>query len=215
MPSSRSERSIQGETPHFDFVAGECARGIMDVGLATGIPIGFGVLTTQNLAQAEERADPKRGNKGYAAALAAAALLNVNSNMTASRISMSAFAPVEWDGDAVLYLDQRLLPHEVRHERAQTVDDIEMAIKSLAVRGAPCIGVFGAYGIALLRRTIGDDERFARAARRVRDARPTAVNLAWAVDRVLAAERSVEGSARDPRRAEWRSTTPSRATGSS
>jgi len=101
---------------------------------------------------------------------------------------MSAFAPVEWDGDAVLYLDQRLLPHEVRQERAQTVDDIEMAIKSLAVRGAPCIGVFGAYGTALLRRTIGDDERFARAARRVRDARPTAVNLAWAVDRVLAAE---------------------------
>jgi len=73
---------VQGETPHFDFVAGECARGIMDVALATGVPIGFGILTTQNLAQAEERADPKRGNKGYAAALAAAALLNVNSNIS-------------------------------------------------------------------------------------------------------------------------------------
>ncbi len=105
---------------------------------------------------------------------------------------MKAFTPVEWDGDAVRYLDQRLLPSEVRHERAQTVDDIECAIKSLAVRGAPCIGVFGAYGTALLRRTILDDERFARAAQRVREARPTAVNLAWAVDRVLAASDPLE-----------------------
>ncbi|HZO94792.1 MAG TPA: 6,7-dimethyl-8-ribityllumazine synthase [Candidatus Baltobacteraceae bacterium] len=63
---------IRGETPHFDFVAGECARGIMDVQLASGIPIGFGVLTTDNRAQAEERADPARGDKGYDAAVAAA-----------------------------------------------------------------------------------------------------------------------------------------------
>ncbi|HVA26811.1 MAG TPA: 6,7-dimethyl-8-ribityllumazine synthase [Candidatus Baltobacteraceae bacterium] len=66
---------IRGETPHFDFVAGECARGIMDVQLATSVPIGFGVLTTENLAQAQERADPGRGDKGYEAAMAAAALL--------------------------------------------------------------------------------------------------------------------------------------------
>jgi len=65
---------IQGETPHFTFVAGECARGIMSVQLATGVPIGFGVLTTLTREQAEERADPQRGNKGYDAALAAAAL---------------------------------------------------------------------------------------------------------------------------------------------
>ncbi len=63
---------IRGETPHFDFVAGECARGLMDVQLASGIPIGFGVLTTDNRAQAEERADPARGDKGYDAAVAAA-----------------------------------------------------------------------------------------------------------------------------------------------
>ncbi|MBV8370235.1 MAG: 6,7-dimethyl-8-ribityllumazine synthase [Candidatus Eremiobacteraeota bacterium] len=63
---------IRGETPHFDYVAGECARGIMNVQLATEIPIGFGVLTTENRAQAEERADPKRGDKGYEAAIAAA-----------------------------------------------------------------------------------------------------------------------------------------------
>jgi 6,7-dimethyl-8-ribityllumazine synthase len=65
---------IRGETPHFEYVAGECARGVMNVQLDAGVPIGFGVLTTENLAQAQERADPARGNKGYVAALAAAAL---------------------------------------------------------------------------------------------------------------------------------------------
>jgi methylthioribose-1-phosphate isomerase len=101
---------------------------------------------------------------------------------------MSEFVPVAWDGDGVRYLDQRLLPHEVRYERARTAAEIEGAIKSLAIRGAPCIGVFAAYGVALLRRTIADDERFLAAARCVREARPTAVNLAWAVDRVLSAD---------------------------
>ncbi|MEO6835989.1 MAG: S-methyl-5-thioribose-1-phosphate isomerase, partial [Candidatus Tumulicola sp.] len=100
---------------------------------------------------------------------------------------MSRLTAVARDGDAVVYLDQRLLPHEVRYVRARTVDEIEGAIVSLAVRGAPCIGVFGAFGVALLRESIGDDAAFERAAQRVRGARPTAVNLAWAVDRVLAA----------------------------
>jgi len=68
---------VRGETPHFEYVAGECARGIMTVQIATGVPIGFGVLTTENLAQAEERADPARGDKGYEAAIAAATLLHV------------------------------------------------------------------------------------------------------------------------------------------
>ena len=65
---------VRGDTPHFDYVAGECARGIMDVQLRTGVPIGFGILTTNTLAQAEERADPARGDKGYEAAVAAAAV---------------------------------------------------------------------------------------------------------------------------------------------
>lgn len=68
---------VRGETPHFDYVAGECARGIMNVQLATGVPVGFGVLTTENLQQAQERADPKGGDKGYEAALAAATLLGI------------------------------------------------------------------------------------------------------------------------------------------
>lgn len=66
---------IRGETPHFDYVAGECARGIMNVQLATGTPIGFGVLTTENFAQAHERASRDGGDKGYEAAVAAATLV--------------------------------------------------------------------------------------------------------------------------------------------
>jgi 6,7-dimethyl-8-ribityllumazine synthase len=69
---------VRGQTPHFDYVAGECARGIMDVQLATRTPIGFGVLTTETLTQAQERADPERGNKGYSAAMAAASLLTLS-----------------------------------------------------------------------------------------------------------------------------------------
>jgi 6,7-dimethyl-8-ribityllumazine synthase len=55
---------IRGDTPHFDYVAGECARGLMDASLATGVPVIFGVLTTETQAQAEERADVNRMNKG-------------------------------------------------------------------------------------------------------------------------------------------------------
>lgn len=93
---------------------------------------------------------------------------------------------IRWCGDAVEYLDQRLLPHQSLVRRAATADEIEQAIKTLAVRGAPCIGVFGAYGVALMRQSLSDDEQFRAAAKRIRDARPTAVNLMWAVDRVLA-----------------------------
>jgi methylthioribose-1-phosphate isomerase len=95
---------------------------------------------------------------------------------------------VRYDGDALTYIDQRLLPHDVQRVHAQSVDDIVEAIKTLAVRGAPAIGVFGAYGVAMLRDRLTDEAAFSEAVRRVRDARPTAVNLAWAVDRVLAAE---------------------------
>jgi methylthioribose-1-phosphate isomerase len=95
---------------------------------------------------------------------------------------------VWFDGDAVGYLDQRALPQAVVRERASTVDDVVRAIATLAVRGAPAIGIFGAYGVALAARLhAGDRGAFEGAAARIRAARPTAVNLAWAVDRVLAA----------------------------
>ena len=55
---------IRGDTPHFEYVAGECARGLMDAGLATGVPVIFGVLTVETQAQAEERATVSRMNKG-------------------------------------------------------------------------------------------------------------------------------------------------------
>lgn len=92
---------------------------------------------------------------------------------------------VTWSDGAVEYLDQRLLPNEVRRIKASTVEQVVEAIQTLAVRGAPAIGVFGAYGVAMLRANVSDNDDFAEQARRVRDARPTAVNLAWAVDRVL------------------------------
>lgn len=69
---------IRGDTAHFEFVAGECARGLQQVMLSTGVPVAFGVLTTENLSQAQERAAPGAHNKGAEAlqtALAMARLL--------------------------------------------------------------------------------------------------------------------------------------------
>lgn len=62
---------IRGDTPHFDYVAGECARGLQQVMLETGVPVIFGVLTTDTQEQAEERTGGKHGNKGYDAAMTA------------------------------------------------------------------------------------------------------------------------------------------------
>jgi 6,7-dimethyl-8-ribityllumazine synthase len=59
---------IRGETPHFDYVAGEAAKGIGQVQMATGVPVAFGVLTTNTLEQAIDRAGAKAGNKGFDAA---------------------------------------------------------------------------------------------------------------------------------------------------
>jgi len=92
---------------------------------------------------------------------------------------------VWFDGDAVGFVDQRALPREVARKRATSVDEVVDAIRTLAVRGAPAIGIFGAYGVALAAQRYRGDE-FRAAAAQIREARPTAVNLAWAVDRVLA-----------------------------
>jgi len=62
---------IRGGTPHFDYVAGEASRGIADASAAFEIPVGFGVLTCDNMEQAEARAGGEHGNKGWDAALAA------------------------------------------------------------------------------------------------------------------------------------------------
>ena len=68
---------IRGGTPHFDYVAGECAKGIGQVSLDAGMPIAFGVLTTDSIEQAIERAGTKAGNKGAEAAMTALEMVNL------------------------------------------------------------------------------------------------------------------------------------------
>ena len=72
---------IRGQTPHFDYVAAEISKGIANVALETGIPVLFGVLTTENIEQAIERAGTKAGNKGADAAKSAIEMVNLISNI--------------------------------------------------------------------------------------------------------------------------------------
>jgi 6,7-dimethyl-8-ribityllumazine synthase len=68
---------IRGETPHFDYVAGEAAKGIAHAAAETGVPVAFGVLTTNTLEQAIDRAGAKGGNKGADAAITAIEMANL------------------------------------------------------------------------------------------------------------------------------------------
>ena len=68
---------VRGATPHFEFVAGEAAKGIGQAGMATGVPCIFGVVTTDNLEQAIERCGTKAGNKGFEAAATAIEMVNL------------------------------------------------------------------------------------------------------------------------------------------
>jgi methylthioribose-1-phosphate isomerase len=92
-------------------------------------------------------------------------------------------AAVAWTGDAVEIIDQTLLPGEERMLRLTTPEEVVDAIRRLAVRGAPAIGICGAFGVVLAAAAGRREE----GAAMIRAARPTAVNLAWAVDRVLGA----------------------------
>lgn len=74
---------IRGGTPHFDYVAAEVSKGIATVSLATGVPIGFGVLTTDSVEQAIDRAGTKAGNKGYDAAMAALEMVSLSAEFGA------------------------------------------------------------------------------------------------------------------------------------
>jgi len=91
---------------------------------------------------------------------------------------------VAWAGDAIEIIDQTLLPGRLHVARLTTPDEVVAAIRRLAVRGAPAIGVCGALGAALAAR---EPASFRAAAAAIAAARPTAVNLRWAVERVLAA----------------------------
>jgi methylthioribose-1-phosphate isomerase len=107
---------------------------------------------------------------------------------------MDVIQPVAWtdDGRGVRILDQRTLPERETYLELHTVEEVYEAIKTLAVRGAPAIGIAGAMGLTLAldgaERIHGDvTARIARAHARIASARPTAVNLRWAVDRVQSA----------------------------
>src|SRR3954451_4563811 len=90
--------------------------------------------------------------------------------------------PIRWQDNELQLLDQRKLPREVVWVRCGDAHEVAVAIRDMVVRGAPAIGVAAAFGIALAALR-GDDLR--AAAEELRGARPTAVNLAWAVDRMM------------------------------
>jgi methylthioribose-1-phosphate isomerase len=90
------------------------------------------------------------------------------------------------DGRAVQIIDQRALPHRLVVARLASVQDVQTAITDMWVRGAPLIGVSAAYGMALQALDDASDAALTEAAAYLKAARPTAVNLAWAVDRVQA-----------------------------
>jgi methylthioribose-1-phosphate isomerase len=108
---------------------------------------------------------------------------------------------IDWvpgsDGGAIVIVDQTALPHDLRHLTIADVDDLVDAIRRLAVRGAPALGAAGALGVVIAvqqgRAKGWDDDQLADAIARVRSARPTAVNLAWGVDRVAAVAGATSG----------------------
>lgn len=110
-------------------------------------------------------------------------------------MTSQALRTIAWVDGAIELLDQTLLPQQTETLHISTIDDLVDAIKRLSVRGAPALGVAGAYGVALaaqLHDPQTDADQFDAAVERIRTARPTAVNLAVMVDRVAPiARRSV------------------------
>jgi methylthioribose-1-phosphate isomerase len=105
---------------------------------------------------------------------------------------------LRWEGRRLRILDQTLLPGREQWLDLDAARDTADAIARLAVRGAPNIGIAAAYGLAMEAAQDADDGPLTAAAELLRAARPTAVNLAWAVDRVLAAALAAPPSARAP-----------------
>src|SRR5262245_17244150 len=118
---------------------------------------------------------------------------NVNLQVLLSSAFMVTIQSVQWSSErsAVRIIDQRLLPNEFVERDLSTLDDISEAIRSLAVRGAPAIGICGAMGLCTALGSFGAASREvflprARAtAASIAATRPTAVNLSWALARVL------------------------------
>jgi methylthioribose-1-phosphate isomerase len=106
--------------------------------------------------------------------------------------SKLGFSPVKWDNGAIIILDQRLLPEKEFYRQLRSVDDVAESIRNLSVRGAPLIGVVAAYGLCLVS-DLKNDQAFASACNLLKRARPTAINLAWAIDRMNAARIESKG----------------------
>ena len=96
---------------------------------------------------------------------------------------------LEWEDNKLKLIDQTKLPDELTYIYCETYQEVIVAIKDMIVRGAPAIGVSAAYGLALADLSGEDMEK---AAKEMRAARPTAVNLMWAVDRVMASDDILE-----------------------
>jgi methylthioribose-1-phosphate isomerase len=111
--------------------------------------------------------------------------------------------PFRLDGDALVLLDQRRLPDEVAEVRCVTGADVALAIRDLVVRGAPALGQVAAYGLALAAGRVALSAPWARraviggAADALRTARPTAVNVRWAIDRMMARFAAEDGERPD------------------
>ena len=106
---------------------------------------------------------------------------------------MNTGATLWWDAElpGIRYIEQTLLPAEYRVANCCTVDELASAIRTLAIRGAPALGVAGGFGVALAAATCREKNfdgfiaAVRREAERLRATRPTAVNLGWGIDRVL------------------------------
>ena len=96
----------------------------------------------------------------------------------------------------VKIIDQRLLPHELKIVDLNTLDEAKFAIKEMQVRGAPLIGVTAAYGLYLASKNNSDFENLIQSAKQLKDTRPTGVNLAWAVDKIIEQIKDVDKNKR-------------------
>src|SRR5881397_2943257 len=111
------------------------------------------------------------------------------------------FSTIDWTDEGVVMLDQRRLPEQEAYLTLRSAEEVAEAIRDMAIRGAPAIGVAAAMGIALGFRSAGDGSpeerrgRFESLARLLASTRPTAVNLSWAVERM---RRRFEEHAADP-----------------
>lgn len=106
---------------------------------------------------------------------------------------------IRWDGENLFFLDQTALPLETIEEKQETVGQVWDSIKKLKVRGAPAIGIAGAYGLVIAAKgflelgTADFIEKLTKSADYLNSSRPTAVNLSWALNRILGAVRSSIG----------------------